>query len=157
MNASGHLWQGRFYSRLLDEIHLISVIRYVERNPVRAGLVKKAWEQKWSSAKYHTGREDKDIKLGELSEFIELDQSEWEEYLDSKGSEEELDAIRKSTIQGRPHGGKEFIENIGKKVGRVLKVLPRGRPKKKKKMNKQCLLSLFIKVPVEYPVVLLRG
>ena len=44
MNASGHLWQGRFYSRLLDEIHLISVIRYVERNPVRAGLGKKAWE-----------------------------------------------------------------------------------------------------------------
>jgi len=41
---SGHLWQGRFYSCILDDSHLFTAGRYVERNPVRAGIVKEAWD-----------------------------------------------------------------------------------------------------------------
>jgi len=133
MNASGHLWQGRFYSCLLDERHLISVIRYVERNPVRARLVGKAWEWKWSSARARTGRADAQIKLVDIRAFIEIDRSEWEGYLDTEESERELDAIRRNTMQGRPYGGKEFMDSIGKKVGTSLRVFARGRPKKAKK------------------------
>lgn len=44
MKVSGHLWQGRFYSCVLDESHLIAAGRYVEQNPVRAGIVKKPVE-----------------------------------------------------------------------------------------------------------------
>jgi putative transposase len=70
MNASGHLWQARFYSCLLDERHLISAIRYVERNPVRAGLARKAWEWNWSSARARIGRVDTHLKLGDIRQFV---------------------------------------------------------------------------------------
>ena len=49
MRAKGHLWQGRFYSCVLDEVHLIAAARYIERNPVRANIVRKPWEWKWSA------------------------------------------------------------------------------------------------------------
>jgi putative transposase len=104
MNASGHLWQGRFNSCLLDKRHLIAAIRYVERNPVRAGSVRRAWEWKWSSARARRGRVDAHVKLGDICEFIEIDPSEWEEYLDAEESEGELNSIRRNTMQGRPYG-----------------------------------------------------
>ncbi len=49
----GHLWQGRFYSCPLDGVHLYAAIRYVERNPVRAGLVERSEDYPWSSALNH--------------------------------------------------------------------------------------------------------
>ncbi len=50
---SGHLWANRFYSTILDETHLWAAVRYIERNPVRAGLVKRAERYGWSSARCH--------------------------------------------------------------------------------------------------------
>ena len=55
-NTSGHLWQGRFYSCVLDKPHLLVALRYMEKNPVRAGIVEKAWQWKWSSATAHINR-----------------------------------------------------------------------------------------------------
>jgi len=52
---SGHVWQGRFYSCVLDEWHLWAAVRYVERNPVRAGMVDRAEDHPWSSARAHCG------------------------------------------------------------------------------------------------------
>ncbi len=52
---SGHLWQGRFYSCPLDETHLWRAAAYVERNPVRSRLVRRAWKWPWSSAAVHVG------------------------------------------------------------------------------------------------------
>jgi putative transposase len=130
INASGHLRQGRFYSCLLDKRHLISAIRYVERNLVRAGLVRKAWEWRWSSARARTGGEDTQIKLRDIRELIEIDQFEWEGYLDTEESEGELNAIRRSTMQGRLYRGNESMDIIGKKVGISLRAFARGRPKK---------------------------
>ena len=51
----GYLFQGRFSSCVLDERHLLAAASYVELNPVRAGIVKKAWAYPWSSASFHTG------------------------------------------------------------------------------------------------------
>jgi len=56
--ASGHLWQGRFYSCPIDPARLGTVMRYVEPNPVRAGLVAGAEQYDWSSAGAHLGRRD---------------------------------------------------------------------------------------------------
>ena len=53
----GHLWQGRFYSSVLDEAHLLRAIRYVEQNPVRAKMVEKASDYIWSSARFHMSLE----------------------------------------------------------------------------------------------------
>ena len=54
----GHLWQNRFYSCALEEVHLWWAVRYVERNPVRAGLVRLPWRYGWSSASAHLGGAD---------------------------------------------------------------------------------------------------
>ncbi|WDN87582.1 putative transposase [Desulfosarcina sp. BuS5] len=56
----GHLWQGRFASYVLDEVHLLASAHYIEMNPVRAKLVKDPTHWTWSSAFAHTnGGEDK--------------------------------------------------------------------------------------------------
>ncbi|MCK5492966.1 MAG: hypothetical protein KAJ14_07640 [Candidatus Omnitrophica bacterium] len=55
-NWRGHLWEGRFKSYPLNEAHLYTTIRYIERNPVRAKMVKQAWEYSWSSAKVHINK-----------------------------------------------------------------------------------------------------
>jgi putative transposase len=52
---SGHLWQGRFHSSPMDEDHLSAAVRYAERNPVRAGVVERAEDYRWSSAEAHCG------------------------------------------------------------------------------------------------------
>ena len=52
-DLTGHLWQNRFFSCPLDEDHFWEALRYVELNPVRAGLVRNAWEWPWSSARAH--------------------------------------------------------------------------------------------------------
>ena len=56
LRTTGHLWQGRYHSCPLDEEHLWQAVRYVERNPVRAGLVRRAERYPWSSAAAHVGR-----------------------------------------------------------------------------------------------------
>jgi len=52
-NLSGHLWQSRYRSYPMDEAHLFSAIRYIERNPVRAGMVSNPEDYPWSSARAH--------------------------------------------------------------------------------------------------------
>lgn len=64
--TAGHVWQGRFYSCLLDEMHLMAAMRHVKKNPVRARLVRKAWNWEWSSAALHTGRSKEIIGIGIL-------------------------------------------------------------------------------------------
>jgi len=130
--ASGHLWQGRFYSCVLDEDYLVAALRYVERNPVRAGIVRKPWRWKWSSAGVHVGQGDGVVNLENITTLIDTTVEEWKEYIDLDENEEEVEVIRKHTLLGRPLGTKEFIAKLGKRLGRVLSVLPRGRPKKLK-------------------------
>ena len=129
--ASGHLWQGRFYSCVLDEDYLVAALRYVERNPVRAGIVRKPWRWKWSSAGVHVGQGDGVINLENITTLIDTTAEEWKEYIDLDENEEEVENIRKHTLLGRPLGTKDFIAKLGKRIGMVLSVLPRGRPKKK--------------------------
>ena len=127
---SGHLWQGRFFSCILDETHLIAAARYIERNPVRAGLVEKPWEWKWSSAQAHTKRGEPLLKLSNLFDFIEMPQSEWRQYIDAREDEKFVNAMRKHTLTGRPLGTIQFIAGLEKKSGRKFPGLERGRPKK---------------------------
>ncbi len=131
-NASGHLWQGRFYSCVMDEDYLVAALRYVERNPVRVGIVKKPWRWKWSSAGVHVGQGDGLINLENITSLIDTTAEEWKEYIDLDENEEKVKEIRKHTLLGRPLGTKDFIVKLGKRIGRVLNVLPRGRPKKLK-------------------------
>lgn len=130
MKTSGHLWQGRFYSAVLDESHLIATARYVERNPVRANIVQKPWQWRWSSAEAHINKEKSPlIKLGNLFEFIEIPGDSWKQFIDSEEDKKMVDNIRKHTQAGRPLGAATFIEKLEKRLGKRLHALGRGRPK----------------------------
>lgn len=131
IQTTGHLWQGRFYSCVLDETHLIVAARYIERNPVRANIIEKPWQWKWSSALAHINKEEKSsLKLTDLFKIIDMSYDSWKQYIDSKEDKKELDNIRTHTLTGRPLGTMTFIEELEKRFDRRLVALPKGRPKK---------------------------
>ena len=125
----GHLWQGRFYSCILDEKHLYTAVRYVENNPVRAGIVRKPHRYKWSSARSHINRE-KDSVLSQDC-YLEKEIEDWLEYLRKKGDEQIIGNIRKSSMTGRPCGDDRFMKKLERLFGKRLRALPWGRPHKK--------------------------
>jgi len=129
--TSGHLWQGRFYSCVLDEDHLFYAIRYVEQNPMRAQMVKRPWDYEWSSAKWHVGRSvSKYIKLNEISVVNKRD---WKKYLMSKDMDLD-EQIRRKTAKGKAFASDEFMLYWEKALGCVLRELKPG-PKRKKVLN----------------------
>ncbi len=125
-SLSGHLWQGRFFSCVLDERHALAAARYVERNPVRAGIVGRAWDYKWSSARSHIGETDDPIlaKTWPPKELL----SQWQQLLRDDEGAGEVDEFRRSTSVGSPVGSASFIRKIERALGRSLKRRRRGRP-----------------------------
>ena len=127
-NWRGYLWQGRFESYPLDEKHLFYAMRYVERNPLRAGLVRRVEDYQWSGAKAHVQGEEH--FLLETNYFIQ-GMPEWKRYLEEPTSKEMLESFRQHSRTGRPLGGADFIEKLEGITGRNLKKLKPG-PKKKR-------------------------
>ena len=127
---SGHLWQNRFYSCALDEAHLWAALKYVERNPVRAKLVRKPWRYPWSSAAAHTGADDAAGLLDLEQWYSMVSESEWRETLVEAEEEEMVSALRAKTHTGRPLGSDSFLSKLERTLGRRLRPLPHGRPRK---------------------------
>jgi putative transposase len=124
----GHLWQGRFYSAPLDERHLWIAVRYVELNPVRAGLVEVAEDYPWSSARAHCNGAT-DPLLSPSSPFPgPID--DWSRWLKSGINEEEAKELRSKTYKGEPFGSNLFVKRLEAALGRPLRIKERGRPKK---------------------------
>lgn len=118
----GYLFQGRFHSFPLDGDYLLAAVRYVLRNPVRAGLVDQPWDYFWSSARWHVELESED-PLAMPSEMLD-DIEDWAEFL--VGDENRLADIRKHTRTGRPLGSESFIEHLEVLTGRSLRPRKRG-------------------------------
>jgi putative transposase len=112
----GHLWQGRFYSCVMDETHLAAAVRYVERNSVRAGLVRSAPEYPWSSAAPHCGRRRDPVLSDDLPLRGAVD--DWAAWLEGEDHPAVLARLRGCTVQGLPCGDAAFIERIGQRLGR---------------------------------------
>ena len=126
---SGHVWQGRFYSCPLDDDHLWAAVRYVERNPVRAGLAEHAQDYQWSSAAAHCGLRREVILAKEFPpEGIVQD---WPEWLRDDDDAVPLEALRRNTITGRPCGSPSFVERLETMLGRSLRPKKRGRKPKR--------------------------
>lgn len=121
--VKGYLFQGRFYSCPLDDRHLVAAAIYAERNPVRAGLVKRPWDYRWSSARFHIGAKDADPLVDDI-DILGL-AAEWRELLAS--DPDELAALRKHTRTGRPCGDEAFIRKAEKLTRRDLRIHPSGR------------------------------
>ncbi len=127
---SGHLWQNRFYSCPLDEGHYWAAARYVERNSVRAKMVRRAEAYAWSSAKAHVDGKDPHGIL-DLTNWPGPWRGEsWRETLQSVEEDVLLAQLRRSTHKGRPLGTDSFLSRLESALGRRLRAAPVGRPKK---------------------------
>jgi putative transposase len=128
---TGHLWQNRFYSCALDEAHQWQALRYVELNPVRAGLVAQPAEWRWSSAAAHIAGRDPAGMIDWPDWRDRWSPEGWRQVLENGVDEADLiERIREATRTGRPAAGTEFLERIEAGIGRPLRPLKRG-PKKK--------------------------
>jgi putative transposase len=128
---SGHLWQGRFYSCCLDEYHLFAAVRYVENNPVRAGLVEKAEDYPWSSAAGHMHTRENPILSKDMPLLKMI--PDWREFLMEEMEEEEssiVDKIKSCTQSGLPAGNDDFISDLEEILGKKITKRPKGRPRK---------------------------
>ena len=127
----GHVWQNRFYSCALDERHRWEALRYVELNPVRAGLVGMAWEWAWSSAAAHVMGVDRTNLLDTAEWETHWGAIRWRDVLE-QGVEDAafLERIREATRTGRPAASVEFTVELEARVRRRLRPQKRG-PKAK--------------------------
>lgn len=131
---SGHVWQGRFLSCPLDETHLWAAVRYVECNPVRAGMVERAEQYPWSSASAHCGvRQDAVLLPHDFPPAGVI--TDWADWLHEERSDDETGKrIRRQTHTGRPCGSSEFLDRLEHLLQRVLRPKKGGRPRKAKKL-----------------------
>jgi putative transposase len=125
----GHLWQGRFASYPMDEMYLLRAARYIELNPVRAGLVAVAADYPWSSAAAHS-RKQQD-PLVDSCPFFEDSITDWENFLNEGVEESEQNRLRRHETTGRPLGDEAFIAHMESILNRTLKKLTPG-PKREK-------------------------
>lgn len=134
LGLQGHLWQGRYFSCPLGDAHLWNAVRYVEQNPVRAGLVSVAEEYPWSSARAHCGLKKDDL-LSEGLPLVDIIE-DWRQWLSTGLESDQLDDLRSHTRTGRPLGNDEFVGEIEGAVGRMVRPRKRG-PAPRVKVNQR--------------------
>ncbi len=122
----GRIWKGRFGSCPIDPRYYREAARHVERGPVRAGLVTRAEEYRWSSAAAHCGkREDPLVSGGAVKK--------WAAWLGEEGDPKFAKALERHTRTGRPLGSKEFIVALERRFRRHFRCRKPGRPPKKRR------------------------
>ncbi len=134
---SGHLWQSRFYSCALDDTHLWAALSYVERNPVRARMVRTAWSYHWSSAAAHVSIFDRSGLLDMKAWAREWNPRGWRSELGRPEETDHLTKLRRNTHTGRPLGSDRFLSKFETALGRRLRALPVGRPPKRPKLRRR--------------------
>jgi putative transposase len=127
---TGRLWECRYHSTVVDgDSYLWTVSKYIENNPVRAGIVKRPEDYPYSSAKGHLlGRKDPLLK-DPLFDKSEL--NEYRRFIRSEEDKKITEEIRKQTRLGKPLGDAGFLKTLSENLGRSLSFRPKGRPRKK--------------------------
>jgi len=127
----GHIWQARYYSCPSDYQGVWEVMAYIERNPVRAGLVDYAEDYPWSSARTHISGQYDVGWLDTTRWRQDYTSTRWREALRVGINEEALaERIRAATRSGRPFGSEQFVKTIEQSANRQLKPRQVGRPHK---------------------------
>jgi putative transposase len=135
-HSGGHVWQGRFKSPLIeDDEHLLIVLRYIEANPLRAGLVEFAGDYRWSSFRAHgLGEPDPLLDRVEAYEALAVQDAarlrRWSAYVHQTPDDAELAALRRTCATGLPFGRPAWVERLCQRLHLDLTVRPRGRPRK---------------------------
>ena len=128
--TTGHVWQGRFKSFIIQkDEHLLTVLRYVEANPLRAGLVSSAKDWLWSSHNIRIHDE-----IDGIVDSLPLDlPSDWAKCVDKVLRKKELERLNQSVNRQSPYGTAEWQREIIVQLGLQHTIRPRGRPKKGEK------------------------
>ena len=124
MRVTGHLWQGRFRSVAMDEAHLVCALRYVALNPVRARLVERPEDWRWSSTAAHiAGESDRFVDvvpaLDRVGDFARFLGEEFDEALSYA-------ALRRAESVGRPVGSTAWLADMEARTGMTLAPRKRG-------------------------------
>jgi putative transposase len=114
---AGHAWQGRFKSFPMDEAYCQNTVRYIELNPVRAGMVRRAEDYLWSSAAAHCGLRDDLLLFGDCPLVAQI--PNWSEWLRLDSNEERYEIIRWHTESGRPWVRKSSWFGLARKLGEI--------------------------------------
>lgn len=125
--TSGRVWQGRYKSFPIEQDrHLLTVLRYVERNPVRANLVTSAGDWKWSS---FVG--EKDLPSSPcVTESPVTKPDDWARLVDNPQSSDEVDAVRNCNYKCMPYGSEHWVLRTATQLGLQSSLRGPGRPKK---------------------------
>ncbi len=126
--GSGHVYQGRFKSfPVQEDDHFLSVCRYVERNALRAGLVRKAEDWPWGSlhAYVHGG-----MQAELLAPWPIRRSANWVQHVNAVQTEAELAAIHRAIQRGQPYGDDRWTKRIANRLALETTLTPRGRPRK---------------------------
>jgi putative transposase len=126
---TGRLWECRYHSTVVDgDSYLWTVSKYIEKNPVRAGIVKKPEDYPYSSAKAHIlGKKDPLLKE---PLFGKSDLNEYKSFIRSEEDKKIVEEIRKQTRLGKPLGDGGFLNSLSETLGHSLSFRPKGRPRK---------------------------
>jgi putative transposase len=134
--SGGHVWQGRFKSPIIqDDEHMLTVLRYIEANPLRAGIVIDAAEYRWSSYSVHGMGEASElisplVTYDELSSNPTVRRRKWAEKVHQPMKESLAAAVRRSIETGLPYGDQRWVTRMASKLDLDLTIRPRGRPRK---------------------------
>ncbi len=120
---SGYLWQGRFGSCAMDELHLGRAVRYIELNPVRTGLVKNSAEWAYSSYRAHLqGKDDALVTVRPMLARVD----NWADFMKVELDEDSIESLRLHSRTGRPLGSNDFVDHLERVTGRRLRPKPSG-------------------------------
>jgi len=131
-NWRGYLWQGRFSSYVLDEPYLIAAARYILLNPVRAGLVKRPQDYKWSSIRHHLKLENISFIKDKLLQDVIND---WNALLGQGNSDKDVKLFKLHERTGRPLGSESFLNKLEAMLNKGLKKKKTGPKPKGKQEN----------------------
>jgi putative transposase len=127
-HSGGHIWQGRFKAfPIQEDEHLLAVLRYIERNPVRANLVRRAERWAWSSARHWNAAEGRPTYLAPGPVARPRD---WLGWVNRPATAAEEEAIRRSVARGAPFGDVGWVQTTAQLLGLGSTLRPRGRPRK---------------------------
>ncbi|HUO82957.1 MAG TPA: transposase [Gammaproteobacteria bacterium] len=129
LEINGHVWQGRYKAFPIEEDeHLLTVMRYVERNALRAGLVRLAEAWAWGSLNWRTSGVNRTLLA---SSPISLP-DDWVTYVNTPHSSAELEALRNCVNRQRPYGSNVWVNRMASQLGLESSLRPVGRPRKAK-------------------------
>ena len=125
----GPNWQGPFYAAPMDEPHAVSAARYIERNPVAAGLVDRAWDWPWSSAAYHVGIGAKPRLLGSSAQPGGVQPAAWADALGAPLPTSLIDSIHSASSGKELLASDEWVQRTETALAKRIRPRPRGRPR----------------------------